>query len=609
LSEHYNLDNPGYCLDAVADSMRDDFFSWQENVESWLKHTPRELALVFAARAALRAAPMLLEAVDRLGGMKKAGPTIILPAFRAMAAAWTAARYPTQRSDLRLSAAATAAEAAAKAADAYALSGVANVARAAAYAARTAVDAERASVAYSARVLAGDAVWNAIYAIRVEDFADERYARVLKFSAALAADATEIDVGRQKKEHANVIAARVAGEHLWLRGVPSWASRVWDDLEQILHADDTSWQMWTSWYRARIDGSSSNEGLEIARVLTPRDIWESGPDAVNAYLSHLTEEYGRPLEASTPSIPTQRSAAMEPVWIEDHLTLPKTPPDLDLSPTDLVASLSALRQNLSEFVDDIQNEANIDKRFTSLVRRLCQQIPENLPLQHDLFRLGHAEEMFSHFRKSVEIEWPDILAARYHALAFQFDLTMRQFPVWRDFKRNAARQSFTPEQTAAASSLADAAIDSFRDEDAKIFIDPIISEVLVGLAEPLRLAESTRDFGNSSETGLDDLAYDVVESINNVLKRVAERALATARATGATMGKASRQYARQFETGLIEESARLGKKHGQYTIKWLGRTVFVGGTSYALAHLIKTYPAFFDWIPSFIEFLTSHWPL
>ena len=37
--------------------------------------------------------------------------------------------------------------------------------------------------------------------------------------------------------------------------------------------------------------------------------------------------------------------------------------------------------------------------------------------------------------QTVNEEWPAVLASRFHGLAMQFDRTMRQSKLWRDFKR------------------------------------------------------------------------------------------------------------------------------------------------------------------------------
>jgi hypothetical protein len=84
----------------------------RKDVERWLKGKPGEVALVIAARSALRVAPLLATALGPRGGLKKASRDIFLPAFRGMAAPWVAGTWPARSGELRDAADAAAAAAA-----------------------------------------------------------------------------------------------------------------------------------------------------------------------------------------------------------------------------------------------------------------------------------------------------------------------------------------------------------------------------------------------------------------------------------------------------------------------------------------------------------------
>ncbi len=56
-------------------------FSNSADVRRWLSDKPREVAIVFAARAALRVAPLLRALGPRGGGAAAVGRDIVLPAF------------------------------------------------------------------------------------------------------------------------------------------------------------------------------------------------------------------------------------------------------------------------------------------------------------------------------------------------------------------------------------------------------------------------------------------------------------------------------------------------------------------------------------------------
>jgi hypothetical protein len=101
-------------------------FSKKVDVERWLAGKSHDDAVVFAARAALRVAPLLVTALGL--GPRGGGPS------RALAAAWVVGQYPDRYADARASSQA-AAHAADAAADAYARGAAGSAAKAAAYAA------------------------------------------------------------------------------------------------------------------------------------------------------------------------------------------------------------------------------------------------------------------------------------------------------------------------------------------------------------------------------------------------------------------------------------------------------------------------------------------
>jgi hypothetical protein len=86
--------------------------SGRRDLRGWLRQQPFQVSVVYAARAALRAVPELVGVLGpRGGGARQSGHTSLLPAFRAVAAAWNVSRLPNRAGELRASAA-SAAEAA-----------------------------------------------------------------------------------------------------------------------------------------------------------------------------------------------------------------------------------------------------------------------------------------------------------------------------------------------------------------------------------------------------------------------------------------------------------------------------------------------------------------
>jgi hypothetical protein len=205
-------------------------FSNRNDVRRWLLNKPREVAVVFAARAALRVAPLLAAALrPRRGGIDQ---DIVLLAFRAMATSWAAGRYAARDLEIRASSA-RAASAAANIAATYAVYADAN----AVHAANAAVHAAHAAA--NAVAAARDSA-NAAHASAYAACYDASYV------AAASADAQGVD------EEAS--ASALAGRQLWLTEVPAWAGDGWQRLEEALLKESPDWRVWIDWYRARLEG-------------------------------------------------------------------------------------------------------------------------------------------------------------------------------------------------------------------------------------------------------------------------------------------------------------------------------------------------------------------
>ena len=71
-------------------------FADNEDVAGWVREQSDEIAVVFAARAALRAVPTITFSPWSRSA-RRTTPEIMLRVFRAVAAAWAVATYPGQR--------------------------------------------------------------------------------------------------------------------------------------------------------------------------------------------------------------------------------------------------------------------------------------------------------------------------------------------------------------------------------------------------------------------------------------------------------------------------------------------------------------------------------
>jgi hypothetical protein len=312
---------------------------------------------------------------------------------------------------------------------------------------------------------------------------------------------------------------------------------------------------------------------------------------------------------------------LEPVWSNGKLVLPSDPASADGDPDALVAALKVLRVEVAELAEDADGEANIDKRSIIYLRRKAEEIPDHAPGQDELFRLAHAKEFLEGYATTVNKEWPDFLAQRFHALTLHFDRAVRQFPKWRAFVRNANKDRLTSERAAEVPAIAEATVENLRDEDAQEFADAAISNALESLNAPLAPAIA----GNGQpldpiEAGYALLAEDVLESINNILKATAEGLLicatpgiAAARAIGSAAKETAAGFASEARKSIVDEGKRLGKGTGPALTKW-GKRILFGGpaiagaaaTAPSLARLlVHAFAEKFGWLQPVMDFFSS----
>ncbi len=239
-------------------------FADNEAVTGWLKEQLDDVAVVFAARAALRVLPTITFSAWP-GTRRKTTHEIILRVFRAVATAWAVAAYPSHRRELNVAARS-------------ALAGLGDVKapspiRAAVYASATATgEAGAASRASTVIGYATDAAGSQ---------GPEAFQSLLQ---ALATDAGLLSD--------RFSAVTLANSKLWPGALPYWVHERWVHLKHDLLAADEIWKTWTKWYEERLAGVTTNQDMEIARATIDDSIWEQGLRAVNAHLRELLEQRG-----------------------------------------------------------------------------------------------------------------------------------------------------------------------------------------------------------------------------------------------------------------------------------------------------------------------------
>jgi hypothetical protein len=275
------------------------------DVQRWLQAQPHEVAVVMAARAALRVLPIGPE-----GGhyTARSRASVVLPCFRAAATAWVAGKFPTHGVALRDTAAAGSAANRSIAAPPYATDTY--------YAAAAGIDA----AAYAAAAAAGDsktATDNAVAAAYAANAAAARAAGAADARAAGAADATFIESAGDAADRRR-LAITLAGHPLWPDGTPDWAEAAWSQMRAALLGAREGWDVWIALYDALLAGDAPSDPTVALAYATPAEAqWDDGPQDVNAEIKRLLAEAQK-----SPQLPPEPDA--EPIPLQGpgpHFTL------------------------------------------------------------------------------------------------------------------------------------------------------------------------------------------------------------------------------------------------------------------------------------------------
>ncbi len=384
----------------------------------------------------------------------------------------------------------------------------------------------------------------------------------------------------------------LAEQPLWRNGAkPNWASANWGRLRAALPKAER-WDVWIKWYEDLLKGGPVSEQTELVYATVPLEKWNESPAVANAWIKEQLEKLKPKRKAR---VPPQEPAAAEPIVKNGKITLPTTAAKAELDTRALNASLKALRAHIEELAQDLEGEANIDKRVIALLHQLQEKIPTKRPTQERLFLLAHQQESLELYGNTVAAEWPDLLAGRYLGAIRAFDRTMRQFPEWRKFKQNADKNRLNDEQRAAAPILGSRLAAALSEDEASKRVDAavpaVLQEMAKGLEQPSGDASPVEAAGSANS-----LAEDLVTSSENVVKRMAESAL---QADSETTKKKDKAYAKKLADGFIK-GIKDGEKDGEELAKWAKRAL-AGGVIF---ELMAKYPHIAEWLRPIIDHLT-----
>jgi hypothetical protein len=276
-------------------------------------------------------------------------------------------------------------------------------------------------------------------------------------------------------------------------------------------------------YEAQLHSRASSKALEVARVMIRDKI------GFEAQIADRGPPRRRKKEGSlgTPEAPPLCPAALEPAWSKGKLILLSKPAESDSDSVVLATALKLLRAEIASLAEDADRDDTINQRSIACLRSVAARIPGYVPAQDELFYLAHVKEFLEAYAKVIYDKWPALLAKRFDEVTLHFDHTVRQFPKWRDFVRNAEKDRLTLNEAAEVPALANMIIAALREDEARNLVDPAIPSALEFFHVPLQsgIERAARQPLGTLEASELLLANDLLESINNITKLTAEAAL------------------------------------------------------------------------------------
>jgi hypothetical protein len=486
---------------SAGESSMTDFSNRDERIR-WLEAHSQEVAVAFAARAALRG-------VAALGRQRSEGDTA-LRVLRCVAASWALAAYPDQRPVL-LRAARIAISSRSR--------------RATNFSERAAINAVRTATTKNWVSSASKAVG---YALKSAGAKGDRGFEI--FLMNLAADAQQLDHGicpttlvqsRLWKFHAPTLSP--AQEESWSRGEDRIGIRriadAWNDFASDLKGLGDHWRVWIEWYAHVADGLSLTEDWDRAFVeLLGKLPWSDDAEAVNLAITARVD-----LIAAR-RVPDQ---SLAPIRIEERngkiaRALDRDSP-LRVKETEFIAWRDTVLEHIQELLSNDFSEGTshvrVRNRLTALEKFLTGGIED---VKERQFRIGNEIVRFDRLLSTYRPGTNDMDAAVWEDLdhlRIMLKMGIDKLERWGEFSRAAkldSQHAGDADPQAVGALLEQIAIEM---EGRPKYFDPEL------LSSFRFLAEAVKDPMEATKT----VVYGAVKSIENLLSFLGQRALGIGR--------------------------------------------------------------------------------
>jgi len=336
--------------------------------------------------------------------------------------------------------------------------------------------------------------------------------------------------------------------------------------------------------------------------------------AVNAEIRQIIEKHdcGKgidpppqpPVGEEQPEVPEPAPATIMPEWDGDRLVLSDTPIDAEgLDRELLVDTLRAMREQLLALADKLQKDQSsnaVDPRIIESLRDAAELIPEEEEIpRHRLIRLAEEVEELEAYLTDPDNEeracWPDILLTKATTLVQNLSRLLEKFRPWRETHQHLQEEAEKVDEQ-ALDLLPEEAEAFAEDLQAQFEPEKLDQRIPQLLREMGRKLAEWRDAIQRRGKAAFRRAADVVESIGNVLKRIASRVVKWLSERGRKFGKAL--------TDAIDAEL---KKLAQFLARW-GRRLIQGGVVSGLAGASAYAAGKFGWLVHVIDWLLRHFP-